>query len=82
MKPDVGKIMEKTVDHMTLGRYISTDSMKSGDDFTNFGHHSGDGEYIELDKTNPIIWLVHIIPYRVGDIRVKRCWGKKCIILA
>ena len=54
MKPDVGKIMEKTVDHMTQGRYISTDSMKSGDDFTNFGHHCGDGKNIELDKTNPI----------------------------
>jgi len=53
MKSDVGKIVEKVIDNMTWGRYISTDSMKSGDDFTNSGHYSGNGNYIESDKINP-----------------------------
>ena len=62
MKPDVGKIVNGVVDNMTRGRCIPTDSMKIGDNYSNL-HNFGNGDYIELDKTNQHIWLVHVIPY-------------------
>jgi len=51
MKQDVRKIM---FDNMTQGRYIPTDSIKSGDDYSNLDHNSEIGEYVESDKTNPV----------------------------
>jgi len=44
---------ENVVDNMTGGRCILTDSMKSGDDYFNFGHNSEIGYYIESDNTIP-----------------------------
>ena len=54
MKQDFEKIVKKVVDNLTWGRHVPTYSIKSGDNCANFGHNSGDGDYIELDKNNPI----------------------------
>ena len=37
---------------MTQGNYIPTDSMKSGDDYSNLVHNIGVGAYVDSDKTN------------------------------
>jgi len=42
----------KAVDNMTQGNYIPTDSMKSGDDYSNLVHNIGVGAYVDSDKTN------------------------------
>jgi len=48
MKLNVGNV----VDHMTQGSCISTDSMKSGDYYSNFVHNIGTGAYVDWDKIN------------------------------
>jgi len=67
MKPDVGKIVNGVVDNMTRGRCIPTDSMKSGDNYSNL-HNFGNGDYIESDKTNRHIWLVFSIDLQRGKL--------------
>ena len=42
------------VGNMTQGYCIPIDSLKSGDDCSNFVHNTEIGEYVELDKTNPV----------------------------
>ena len=54
MKLNVGKV----VDNITRGSCIATDSVKSGDDNSNFIHYTRTGAYVDLDKTN--------LPYLVG----------------
>ena len=44
--------MEKVFEDLTRGRRNLTDSMKSGDDCSNFSYKSGDEGYIKLDKIN------------------------------
>ena len=48
MKLNVGKM----VDYMTRGSCIPTDSMMSGDDYSNLVHNTGIGVYVESDKIN------------------------------
>jgi len=40
------------VDHNTRESCISTDSVKSGDDYSSLVHSIGTGAYIDSDKTN------------------------------
>jgi len=42
----------KMVDHMTLGSCIPTESVKIGDDDSNFVHYTRTGAYVDSDKTN------------------------------
>jgi len=45
--------VEMVVGNMTRGNCILTNSMKSGDNYSNFDYNSGIGAYVESDKINP-----------------------------
>ena len=47
------KIVSKVVDNMTRGSCISTDFVKSGDDYSSLIHNIGTRAYNDSDKTNP-----------------------------
>ena len=44
--------VSKVVDKITRGSFIPTDSMKSGDDYSNLVHNIGAGAYFGSDKIN------------------------------
>jgi len=50
MELNVGKL----VDHMARGNCIPTDSVKSGNDYSNLVHNIGVGTYVDSDKTNSV----------------------------
>ena len=52
IKQNLRRIVDKVVEHITRGRCISTNLMKSLDGCSNFIHNTGVGEYVESDKTN------------------------------
>jgi len=66
MKRKLEKIVKKVFDSSTRARRVPIDSMKSVDDCTNLGHSSGDGGYIESEKTNPT--------YLIGSYCSKSGW--------
>ena len=47
------KTMDKVVEKLTRGRWISIDSVKSWNYFRNYGHKIGGIGYIDLNKINP-----------------------------
>jgi len=49
MKLNVGKVF----DHMTRGNCIPTDSVKSGDDYSNLVHNIRVRAYVDSNKINP-----------------------------
>jgi len=63
VKLEVGKI---AFDNVTREKCISTDWMKSGDDYSNLDHNSGIGHYIESDKINPA--------YLIGSCYLQPGW--------
>ena len=78
MKLDVGKM----VDHMTQGSCISTDSMKSDDDFSVLIIKLKLGHILIWIRLIWHTWLVNIMICQVGNIRVKRGRGEVWIIYA
>ena len=77
------KIVGKVVNNMTQESCIPTDSVKSGDDYPVLFIILELGHILIRIKPIKYTWLVKVMKYPVGNIRVKRgrseIWSTICI---